>query len=137
MKKLLIIALVLFLYGCVSGGPRITIDSDKLNKLDKTREIIVKVSYNEAFKAVINVFHDLTNTILQKDYENKVITGKLYARGLTNRFDVFFQAVGIQETKIIFRMSGPIMPSTPEQCRPGFILLKIEEEIALQRKFKE
>lgn len=121
--------MVFLLCGCASVSGRIDSRVDVLARLDRSQQATLSSSYNDAFKAAINVLRDLNISILKKDYDKRMIIGTRLPEEICSNYGIYFDTIAANETKITVKAEGLYY-------NDSFVLQKIEEEITLQQKLK-
>ncbi|MFA6321658.1 MAG: hypothetical protein WCY36_07375 [Candidatus Omnitrophota bacterium] len=126
-KIFAIFFILLFSSGCHSIAQRFDNRIDYVSTLDKKQEITIETSYNEAFKASINVMRDLNISIICKDYEKRMVIGTRLPEDYGSDYGIYFDVLSPKLVKITIKTRGQWYDN-------AFISKKIEDEIALQGK---
>lgn len=141
MKRLLMVGCVLgvmLLSGC-STMSNLEIDrcASVLARENRSAHLVTDVSYEQAFQAVVTVFHDLAISMPLKDFEGRRILGFNYAAqtftqsGGSERYLVEFTPTS-KGTEISIKLTHMINYNYDEK----FISNRIQYEIGLQRLLK-
>ena len=135
MKKITsLLILVTMITGCTTVSQNINNAIISFKNYGPAEKIEVNASYKDTFQAVINVFHDLDIAILKKDYEDKIILGTISSpAGITANVGTIKYVI-IFSQKAEDRIEIVLKSSTRTVTKKSFILRKIQEELALQKK---
>lgn len=143
MNKNQLIAVCIFLAASISGcttisDTEVARTSNHLSKSQRSSSELFNNSYKDVFIAVLSVFRDLGIEIIDKDFDNKRITGIVSSsqgflsyEGGAMRYLVEFSTID-KGTTVTLRLLSGIKYHYDE----NFILPLIKKELELQEKLK-